>query len=92
METLETGEPALIVLGAAMMLEHHAQISEVLEGLPCGPSEESIAYYIAKNRLAERPLTYNLRQKLLDNFDVVSFVFYHTNYDECDNGYFYRRS
>lgn len=91
-----TGDPDLIVLGAAMMVAHHTPIEEIILDIPDKPTASELAHHIVQRQLVVNKLSdvyhEKIRQKLIQNFDVMGFVFDHTDYDECDNGHFYRRS
>lgn len=36
--------------------------------------------------------TWNLLRKIQEKFDMAEYVFQHTHFDSCDNGFFFRRS
>lgn len=95
----ETNDPALIALGAAMMRQKHRwDMARLANRLPCEPSARKLAYWVADHRLVEDDKKLpdeeheKLRQQILRRFDVSDFVFGHTHYDECHNGFYFRRS
>lgn len=97
-----TNNPVLIALGAAMMRFVHRQpMSEVADKLPCKAEASKVAYYLAdhykvwydamdREKLSEEEE--KLLKAILREFDVSTFIFTFTHYDECSNGYFFRRS
>jgi hypothetical protein len=90
-----TNDPILVALADAMM--HHlysvlpktkvaytlADISRTIDGFE-GPMGHPL-------KLDTEEKTQLLRQ-LLQRFSPTDYIFNHTHYDECDNGFFFRRS
>lgn len=59
------------------------------------PSVEKLGYELASlnyDSRKENDETNKLYRRLLQKIDVTDYVFAHTHYDECSNGYFFRRS
>jgi len=76
------------LLGSAMMVAHHIPIEDL--SIPGSPSVSELAYSIAESRI-DVGVHEEVRHEILQNFDVIGFVFDHTDYNECD-GRVFRRS
>lgn len=97
-KAIRTGEPSLIALAVAMMRQLHEVPVDEFQKLgveyPCDPKK--IGYYLAKQSVLERELPNEdhekIRQEMIRKCDFITYVFATTHYDECSNGWFFRRS
>lgn len=107
-EATLTGEETLIGIGVAMMRSlWKMPMEELLKelkkaGTKLAVEPDRLGYFLAeKCRVYIKPFgepffqdedLENLRKKMLRRFDATDYVWANTHYDECDNGFFFRRS
>jgi hypothetical protein len=61
------------------------------------PTTERLGYALADiyqelNQIPQNEREEKLLRDVLSHLDVADYIFSHTHYDECSNGYFFRRS
>lgn len=97
-QAFSTNDPDLCALAAAMA-DHFGLINleERKALIPCEIGE--LGYYLARNGVhrwsdgnSVRKTHFELWRKLKAEFDETEYIFAHTYFDACDNGYFYHMS
>jgi len=81
MDTKQQLKEALIALGE--VINNNRELAHVIA-----------RYYFLKekDKFQFEAATEKLWHKFDQDYDLVNFVFANTKYDECDNGFFFRRS